>query len=141
MIAGMTALPQPGDLAGLVLRTDFTDDSAWLRVQELYGEEGTTYVSDPAYAGASIADLVAADAAADDGDKILDLFLADAVTMTVAGHPLLAVDLSEQPGRAFRVLPDSFDEVAANLSIGNMDFADFADAADATGIFRGFPES
>src|SRR3954468_13012590 len=111
MIAPMTALPQPGDLAGLVLRTDFSDDSAWRRVVELYGEDEATYVSDPAYAGATIADLVAADAAAPDNEKVLDLFLADALTMTADGHPLLAVDLSVQPGRSFRVLPDGFDDV------------------------------
>jgi hypothetical protein len=140
MIAGMTALPQPDDLAGLILRTDFSDDAAWRRVRELYGEDGATYVSDPAYAGATIADLIAADASATDDEKVNDLFLADGVTMTGDGHPLLAVDLSAEPGRTFRVLPDGYADVAANLSIANMDFAEFADAADDTGTYRGFPE-
>ncbi|MFI6065582.1 hypothetical protein ACIA47_09975 [Micromonospora sp. NPDC051227] len=30
----MPPLPQPDDLASLVLRTDFTDDSAWEAVKE-----------------------------------------------------------------------------------------------------------
>nr|WP_089013655.1 hypothetical protein [Micromonospora inositola] len=53
-------------------------------------------------------------------------------------HPLLAVDLYDEPGRTFRVPPRWYAEVSANMSIANMDFADFADAADESGTFRGF---
>lgn len=53
-------------------------------------------------------------------------------------HPLLAVDLYDEPGRTVRVPPRWHAEGSANMSITNMDFADFADAADESGTFRGF---
>lgn len=68
------------------------------------------------------------------------MFLADAVTMKDPGHPLLVVDLSDEPGRTFRVPVQWFPDISANLSIANMDCAEFADAADGSGIFRGFDE-
>lgn len=54
----MISLPQPNDLTSLVLRTDFTDDTAWeavkaaLRTSE--GEDSATFVSDPKYMGVSL---------------------------------------------------------------------------------------
>jgi hypothetical protein len=48
------------------------------------------------------------------------------------------MDLSDEPGRAFRVPARCFPDVSANLSIANMDFSEFADAADGSGTFRGF---
>ncbi len=58
--------------------------------------------------------------------------------MTDDEHPLLAVDLYDEPGRTVRVPPRWYAEVSANLCIANLDFADFADTADETGTFRGF---
>ncbi|MBO2461262.1 DUF6924 domain-containing protein [Actinomadura violacea] len=137
----MTPLPEPGDLASLVMRTDFTDDMAWEALKaaiEASLSGGATYVSDLAYAGVSVQTLVAADAAAVDEEKLTYLFLADATTMTEDERSLLAVDLYEEPGRTFRLPPRWYGDVSANLSIANMDFADFADAADESGTFRGF---
>jgi hypothetical protein len=54
------------------------------------------------YAGVTVQALVDADAAAHDDDKLTYLFLADATTMTDDDHPLLAVDLYDEPGRTFR---------------------------------------
>jgi hypothetical protein len=84
--------------------------------------------------------LVAEEAAADKDEKIIYLFLADATTMTDPEHLLLAVDLSDEPGRTFRVPARWFPDISANLSIANADFADFADAVDGSGTFRGFDE-
>jgi hypothetical protein len=53
-------------------------------------------------------------------------------------HPLLAVDLYDEPGRTFRVPPHWYHDVSANLCIANLDFADFADAVDNSGTYRGF---
>src|SRR6266498_3784961 len=89
-----------------------------------------TYVSDPAYAGVTIGALIDADATAEDGDKLTYLFLADATTMADDAHPLLAVDLYDEPGRTFRVPPHWYHDVSANLCIASLDFADFADAVD-----------
>lgn len=137
----IVSLPEPGDLTSLVLRTDFSDDQAWAAVQAMVNASCeyscATYVSDPAYAGVGIQALVDADGAADDDEKVLYLFLADVTTMTGAGHPLLAVDLADEPGRTFRVPPRWYADVSANLTIANMDFCEFADAVDASGTYRG----
>ena len=58
--------------------------------------------------------------------------------MTDVERPLLAVDLTREPGRTFRVPPRWDADVSANLTIANMDFAEFADAADESGTYRGF---
>jgi hypothetical protein len=131
-------LPEPKDLSSLVLRTDFSDDAAWQELQTTLGDEDATYVSDPRFAGVPVQTLVDADAAAEEDVKLTYLFLADATTITDEEHPLLAVDLYEEPGRVFRLPPRWYSEVSANLCIANMDFQDFADATDASGTFRGF---
>ena len=135
------SLPQPDDLTSLVVRTDFGDDAAWEAVRAAvdgveYGH--ATYVSDRAFDGVSVQELVEADAAADEVGKLTYLFLADAVTMAGGEHSLLAVDLYDEPGRVFRVPPRWFADVSANLSIANADFCDFADAVDESGAYRGF---
>jgi hypothetical protein len=132
------ALPQPEDLHSLVLRTDFSYDAAWAELHAALGTEGATLISDPRFAGVTVQALVNADAEAGEDDKLTYLFLADATTMTADEHPLLAIDLYDEPGRVLRVPPRWFADVSANLCIGNMDFQDFADAADASGIYRGF---
>jgi hypothetical protein len=132
------SLPQPDDLSSLVLRTDFADDAAWVGLQSAVGAEGATYVSDPRYSAVTIQALVDADSAATDDDKLTYLFIADATTMTDAEHPLLALDLYDEPGRTFRLPPRWYADVSANLCIANMDFHEFADAADESGTYRGF---
>lgn len=138
MIPDMLPLPQPDDLSSLVLRTDFTDDGAWVELQTAIGAEGATYVSDRRYAGVTIEGLVDTDAAASDDDKLTYLFIADATTMSDAARPLLAVDLCDEPGRTFRVPARWYTDVSANLSIANMDFLEFADSTDDSGTYRGF---
>jgi hypothetical protein len=66
------------------------------------------------------------------------MFVADGVTMREGEHPVLVIDLADQPGRSFRVIPSEMWSVENNLSLANMDFDEFADAVDAAGIFRGF---
>jgi hypothetical protein len=140
----VTTLPQPDDLTSLVLRTDFSDEKAWTALKATIDNSDehrrATYVSNPLYAGVTVQALVDADAAAADDDKLTYLFLADATTMTDDYHPLLAVDLHEEPGRTFRVPPRWYADVSNNLTIANMDFAEFADAADESGTYRGFTE-
>ncbi|MEE6258144.1 DUF6924 domain-containing protein [Plantactinospora sonchi] len=141
----MATLPQPDDLTSLLLRTDFRDDAAWDEVvtavngQEEYPH--ATCVSDPAYAEVSVQRLVEIDTAAGDDAALTYLFLADATTMTDDERPLLAVDLYDEPGRTFRVPPQWFAEISANLCIANLDFADFADDVDASGTYRGLGEA
>ncbi|MFB6510884.1 DUF6924 domain-containing protein [Streptomyces virginiae] len=137
-------LPQPDDLTSLVLRTDFGDEGAWDALRAALDASGeyphATYVSELRFTGVGVQVLVDEEAAADEDEQIVYLFLADAATMEDPGHPLLAVDLSDEPGRTFRVPTRWFPDISANLSIANMDFAEFADAADGSGTFRGFDE-
>jgi hypothetical protein len=46
------------------------------------------------------------------------------------------VDLLDEPGRTFRVIPKAVSSVANNLSIANVGFEEFVEAADKDGIFR-----
>jgi Domain of unknown function (DUF6924) len=135
------SLPQPAGLTSLVLRTDFSDEGAWEALQAAinasYKYSCATYVSNPAYAGVSIQALIDWDSP-DDPHHVGYLFLADDVTMRDEEHPLLAVDLFDEPGRAFRVPPRWYADISANLVIANMDFREFADAVDASGTYRGF---
>src|SRR5690349_19589557 len=93
-----------------------------------------TAVSDPAYADAAIDAIVTA---ADDGERSF-LFVADEEALEDPEHPILVIDLLEEPGRTFRVVPSEAWGVENNLSIASMGFAEFADAVDHHGFFRGF---
>ncbi|MDR3081668.1 MAG: hypothetical protein LBV60_12210 [Streptomyces sp.] len=137
-------LPQPEDLTSLVLRTDFSDESAWdavrAAVDATAAHSPATYIGEPRFADVKVRMLLDEEAAADEDHRIFYLFLADATTMDDPARPLLAVDLGDEPGRTFRVPAQWFHDVSANLSIANMDFAEFADAADESGTYRGFDE-
>jgi hypothetical protein len=137
-------LPQPEDLTSLVLRTDFGDDDAWEAVRAALDAADefshATYIGDLRFAAVGVEALVDEASGAEECDRVIYLFLADATTMEDPGRPLLGVDLWDEPGRTFRVPAQWFPDVSANLSIANMDFAEFADAADGSGTFRGFDE-
>ena len=62
----------------------------------------------------------------------------DEKTLADTEFPIIALDLFEDHGRTFRVIPHEMWSVENNLSIGNMDFSEFADAVDDDGVFRGF---
>ncbi|GIE28333.1 hypothetical protein Ait01nite_013780 [Actinoplanes italicus] len=132
----MLSLPQPDDLTSLVLRVDFSDDAAWAGLEEAIGDDAT-WVDDPQWAGTTVQALVEADAAAEDDDKLTYVFVADATTMTDPERPLLVVDLCDEPGRTFRVPPPWFEDISANLALGNLDFEEFAEVTDADGTYRG----
>jgi Domain of unknown function (DUF6924) len=127
----------------LMLRTDFADDAAWAALCEAVqepSEEGfkaiVDCVNDPAYEGLTVEQLVAL--APKDGERSF-AFLADRTTFTNPERPVLVVDLDDEPGRTFRVIPREMWGVENNLSIANMDYSEFADSVDPDGVFRGFP--
>jgi len=139
----MTTLPVSDK--SLLIRTDFSDEAAWgdvcERVQAVSDEGFQAFVecvSDPAYDGMSVAQLLAL--AADEGDRTF-VFIADRPTFASPERPVLVVDVHTGPGRTFRVIPQAMWCVENNLSIANMDYAEFADNTDADGIFRGFPST
>jgi hypothetical protein len=65
------------------------------------------------------------------------VILADEETLAHAELPLLVMDLKENRGRTFRVVPRQVQTVENNLSIASVDFEYFVRAMDADGIYRG----
>jgi hypothetical protein len=134
--------PLPNTSSTLLLRTDFSDERAWdaLCAAVQAPEPGTgfsagvTPLSDRAYEGATVEDLLSV------GSVSYRSFLlvADRMALTGPEQPVLVVDLLEEPGRTFRVIPSQAWSVENNLSLGNMDFEEFSEAVDEDGVFRGF---
>jgi hypothetical protein len=128
----------------LVIRTDFSDDAAWSQVCAAMQEPQTEgeframveCISDKACAG--LAPEAVASVLPEDSHRPF-VFLVDARTISQPGHPILVVDLLEEPGRTFRVIPSEAWGVENNLRIANMSFAEFAESVDADGVFRKFP--
>lgn len=140
----MKELPKANSDKSLLLRTDFSDESAWEglceAVQEPSGEEFVAsfdFVSDSAYSGLRIEECPELQPK---GAEHKFLFIADAECLTNIERPIVVVDLNTEPGRTFRVAPSVVWEVENNLSISNMDFEEFADEADSKGVFRGFSD-
>ncbi len=146
-----------------LIRTDFSDDSAWgivaaqVTVADNFGD-GDDYqpnievIDDPVFDGTTPPSLV--DNLGGSGDPAGYVLLGDARSMaeaTAGGEVTVEyVDLSiisEEDaelfhsfrGRAFRCAVGEVASIEANLSIANMDFSDFADNTDSDGVFRGFP--
>ena len=128
----------------LVLRTDFTDDSAYEHVCDLVAAsdcEGyrptVIRINDSRYAGMAPDEVYRACADPDIGY----VFIVDTHAISDPEHPVVVLDIGyddEAPGRSFRALPSRVCNIDANLGISNMDFFEYADAVDADGVFRGF---
>ena len=128
----------------LVIRTDFSDDSAWEHICHLLQQPQTSHgfqasvecISDPSVSGLQPENVAAV--LPPDAQRPF-VFLVDAEALRDPEHAVLVVDLLEEPGRTFRVIPSEAWGVENNLRIANADFADFANATDPRGVFRGFP--
>jgi hypothetical protein len=140
--AVLPPLPEDDPDASLLIRTDFTDDGAWLALVEEAGrpvgpdgfQAGVQPVDDRGFENLQVADLVAA--VTEDGPFLA--FLADAASMHGHERTLVAVDLADTPGRTFRVTLPALWSVENNLRLANMGFDELADAVDEDGTFRGF---
>jgi hypothetical protein len=138
----MKKIPATED--SLVLRTDFSDDSAYqllcAAIQEPVGDfkAYVEFISDPEFAGLAADQLPST---LSPGSHRSFLFIIDLIAISRPDHPILVLDLFNEPGRTFRVIPSEMHSVENNLSIANMGFEEFADAAGADGVFRGFPEA
>jgi hypothetical protein len=124
----------------LVVRTDFSDQDAWEAVQREITEpvDGfqayVHFVDDRELSGLSIPEIVKA--AGHDRSYVM---VVDRTAIESSEHPVLVIDLYDEPGRTFRALPSCVQSIENNLSISNMDFEEFARAVGKDGIFRGFP--
>jgi hypothetical protein len=128
----------------LVIRTDFSNDTAWEQLcrtiqepQTQYGFQASVeFVNDASCSG------LAPEAVASvlpPGSHRSFAFLVDDEAITKPDHPILVVDLEEGAGRTFRVVPSEAWSVENNLRLANMEFAEFACSVDSSGVFRGFP--
>jgi hypothetical protein len=96
----MKDLPATGKT--LVIRTDFLSDSRWAAVcramscpaQDLHFRDEILCLSDPDYAGLSAARLTEI---ASRGQRRHHAFLADTVAVAQQDHPVLVVDLADDP--------------------------------------------
>jgi uncharacterized protein DUF6924 len=128
----------------LLLRSDYSDDAAWkelCRLVEVPSEDdfraNLTFVEHPEMDGKSVAELMAV---VEGGEYRSFFFVADQEAIHGREHPVLVVDLADQRGRTFRVVPTQMWSVENNLSLANMDFEEFAESVDSEGVFRGFSD-
>lgn len=141
-------------LEALVIRTDFSDDESWNAVLEELrrpwgpsGEfpAGVQVVDVPTWSGATADEVLAA---VDDDDYLSVVFLADRHTMESPVRALLALtttwedesdldpvyyqELLDSPEpQEFRAEPAAVHSVHANVTLGNLGFAEFAAIAAA----------
>jgi hypothetical protein len=127
----------------LLIRTDFSDQTAWKSLMEAACEPGDPFMfnmevmEDKEYSGAALEQLMGA--LPEDYPHSF-IVVADGVAVSESDHPLLVVDLQEERGRQFRAVAAQVASIDNNLSIANMGFEEFADMVDETGVFRGLPE-
>jgi hypothetical protein len=138
--AAVRAVPKTKN--ALVLRTDFSNEAAWRSVRAAIEQSpgdfraDVSFVSDRQYAGITAEQL--ASRHTKNAERSF-AFIIDHIAVSHPEHPVAVVDLSDSPGRMFRVVPSEVASVENNLSLANMDFADFLKAAGQDEIFRGFP--
>jgi len=126
----------------LLIRTDFSDQSAWNKLKTAVSEPEDPFiftmeiVDDRPNSGATVGQVM--DALPEDYPHSF-IVVADSVAISQPDHPLLVVDLLEERGRQFRAVAAQVSSIDNNLSIGNMGFEEFAGLVDETGIFRGIP--
>lgn len=137
--------PIPKTKHTLVLRTDFSDETAWDEIcriistpvkidDSLEFKAYVDYVSDLAFAGLALHDIMSL--LPDQKDHFV-LFVVDKVTIQTSHYPLLCVDLVEGRGNTMRVVASAVQGVENNLSVGNLGFDELAELVDEDGIFHG----
>ena len=129
----------------LVLRTDFSNQSAWeeirAEIQKPVGifrfRANVEFIDDTAYQDITKEQLL--QLVPEDYNHNL-IMVVDQVAISHPELPLLIIDLYDEPGREFRAIPSQIQGIENNLSIANMGFYEFAELVDEDGIFRGIFE-
>src|SRR6266581_3317406 len=102
----------------LLIRTDFSDQSAWKRLAAAVREPEDPFtfnmeiVDDRANSGATVERLMGA--LPEDYPHSF-MVVADSVSISQPDHPLLIVDLSEERGRQFRAVAAQVASIDNNL--------------------------
>ena len=133
----------------LLIRTDFSDDSAWESfIQEVNSyaydlAELLDYINDPAFAGLTTDALVNQFQGQEFHSFIL---VADQRTFTESIPTVEVISLVSgidssfgtpyEVGQTIRATARGLWDVVANLPIGNMDFGEIADSAGADGVLE-----
>ena len=132
----------PSSENALLIRTDFSDESAWRQLTKVLSEPGDPFifnmeiVDDRSNSGATVEQLM--DALPKEHPHSF-MVIADNTAISQPDYPLLVVDLYHERGRQFRAVAVEVPAIDNNLSIANMGFEEFADLVDETGVFRGIP--
>lgn len=137
--------PKTGD-ASLFIRSDFTNDSAWIKVRDaadadVYVDPGIPFharlivIDDRDYEGISPSD-VAELGLSDPGHRVV--FVVDSQTLSDPDYPILAVDTSEIAGATIRVTPSKVWMIENNVNEVNVSFAEYAERVGkiSDGILR-----
>jgi len=125
----------------IAIRTDFSDESAWKSICEAINnpdnefEAFVDFINDTDYDGLKVEHLPSVIP-----EHTTFVFIIDRTSLKEPDHPILAMDLFNEPGGTFRVIPSQMGVVSSNLCCANMGFEEFADSADESGVFRGFPK-
>jgi hypothetical protein len=140
--------PPPGSL---LVRTHFGNDDSWEQLKTAVSTPNeddflavVEFVEDRAFEGVDADALIAQ--TPDDANGPSVSFIADEITLTAEGWPILVVNVAPPiPGvdddtdyTPFRVIASELWAVENNLNLSNLDWEDFADAVDDDGVFRGF---
>jgi len=132
-------LPESNDSP--VVRTDFSDDAAWEEIREainaLVGDfqACVEFINDSEYEDLTVEELIGL---VPENSYLTEIYVVDVLTVADPEQPVLVVDVCDEPGRTFRVIPSQMWCVENNLSIANMDWEDFSESLDRDGVFRGF---
>jgi hypothetical protein len=111
----MKPIPKTED--SLVVRTDFTDDHAWESIcAAIRGPVGefrayVDFVSNREYEGIGTEQLCSL---ISQGSHTF-IFIVDRIALSYLDNPILVVDLCDEPGRTFRVIPSEMWSVENNL--------------------------
>jgi hypothetical protein len=134
-------LPEKDSSNAYVIRTDFSSEDRWSQIAgEIRGamsaiEIDVCFIEDRTYENASEEEILPALIG---NDFHTFAFIVDRVSIESRESIVLVMDLFDEPGRTFRVIPDAMLSIQANLHLANMDFEDYADSTDLDGVFRGF---
>jgi hypothetical protein len=126
----------------LVVRTYFKNDKDWNIISkklidnyEMGFKANIEFLNDKQFENALIEDIIKKSKLK---YKHNFIFIADSLTFSNAENSVLCIDLHDEIGKSFRVIPSELWGVENNLSISNMDFYEFFDSCDSDGVFRGF---
>ena len=135
---GATVAALPRTRSTLIVRTDFSDDDVWRDVAVAVlkpVDEGfrtdAELLDDMAFRDLSMLQVL--NRIPDDYENKL-LVIVDEVTISTPRHPVLVVDLVDEPGRSLRAEPTAVESIVDNITCATLRFASFAYYTDDDGM-------